>query len=314
MVDASTGESGGLGPDEAFRLLANDTRVAILFTLWERYDPWGDDNAVPFSELREMVGMRDPGQFHYHLDQLADHFVRRTETGYELRQAGHRLVQTVIAGTGIEDPTLAPAEIPETCPFCGAPIAISYADETLYLQCTACEGGWPERAELPRGTLSYHEFEPAGLGGRTPEEVLQADLIHSKHDRAMMVEGVCPVCTGRVDASLSFCENHDMSEAACPECGWIRRPVGQTCAVCKFRWLHTAGQAIATHPAVIGFHYERGISFDIANFEHYVRVLEWEEDLVSEEPLELRVTVPVDGDELQLTLDERVEVIDIDGP
>lgn len=37
---------------EAFELLSDETRLAILFALWEAYDPNVADNALPFSALR----------------------------------------------------------------------------------------------------------------------------------------------------------------------------------------------------------------------------------------------------------------------
>ena len=39
------------------------------------------DDPRTFSELREAVGMRDSGQFNYHLDKLLGTFVRVTEEG-----------------------------------------------------------------------------------------------------------------------------------------------------------------------------------------------------------------------------------------
>lgn len=107
--------AGVAGPRaiEAFSLLGNETWLSILLALWEVHEPFAEDNAVPFSELRDRVGMHDSGQFHYHLDKPAGHFVEKTDDGYELRHAGRQLVGTVIAGTGIEEPTLEPTELDE---------------------------------------------------------------------------------------------------------------------------------------------------------------------------------------------------------
>ena len=49
-------------PEEAFAALTDETRLEILQELWE-----SDIQTVPFSELRRAVGIRDPGQFNYHL-------------------------------------------------------------------------------------------------------------------------------------------------------------------------------------------------------------------------------------------------------
>ncbi|MFT4933083.1 MAG: DNA-binding transcriptional ArsR family regulator, partial [Natronomonas sp.] len=64
--------------EEVFAVLADDTRVAILQALWET-----EDYEASFSELRDAVGMRDSGQFNYHLDKLVGPFVAKAEDGYE---------------------------------------------------------------------------------------------------------------------------------------------------------------------------------------------------------------------------------------
>lgn len=47
--------AGGLAID-AFELLANETRLAILVTLWESYRPFTEDTTVPFSECVNALG------------------------------------------------------------------------------------------------------------------------------------------------------------------------------------------------------------------------------------------------------------------
>ncbi|MEF8791004.1 MAG: ArsR family transcriptional regulator, partial [Haloarculaceae archaeon] len=74
--------SAGARATEAFELLGNETRLAILVALWEQYEPFGRDGAVRFSELRARVGTADSGRFNYHLDRLDDHFVESTDDGY----------------------------------------------------------------------------------------------------------------------------------------------------------------------------------------------------------------------------------------
>ena len=61
-----------LDPADAFALIGNETRLAILEALWA-----ADERPVSFSELRRAVGMRDSAQFNYHLQKLTGHFVTR---------------------------------------------------------------------------------------------------------------------------------------------------------------------------------------------------------------------------------------------
>lgn len=78
------GGSFRLSPDEAFALLGNETRIEILRTLWEAYDPYTADNEVPFSDRYDRVSIDDSGNFTSRLGQLVDHFVSETDDGDEL--------------------------------------------------------------------------------------------------------------------------------------------------------------------------------------------------------------------------------------
>lgn len=91
---AAESDSGGptLPPDDAFSVLGNETRMEIIQELADASD------RLPFSELRDRVGVSDSGQFNYHLDKLVGHFVEDTEDGYGLRRAGERVIEAVVSG------------------------------------------------------------------------------------------------------------------------------------------------------------------------------------------------------------------------
>ncbi|MFC7044527.1 winged helix-turn-helix domain-containing protein [Halobacteriaceae archaeon GCM10025711] len=171
-LEAASGAAGQRAT-EAFSVLGHETRLAILLALWEAYEPFEDDNAVSFAELRKRVGMSDGSQFNYHLQQLVGQFVRQTDDGYELRRAGHQLVRTVIAGAGIQDPVLEPTEVDQACYLCGGSTVVSYRDEMLFWACTECDG-LKDAANGPAGVLAGREFDPAGFTDRSPEELLNA--------------------------------------------------------------------------------------------------------------------------------------------
>ena len=134
-IEAATGAAGPNVTD-AFKLLSDEVRLAILLALWEAYDPHAEKNTVSFSELFDRVGERDSGNFTYHLDKLIGHFVEETVDGYRLRNSGLKIVRAVIAGSGLEERRLPPTEIPRACYHCGAQVELSYEDERLYQICT----------------------------------------------------------------------------------------------------------------------------------------------------------------------------------
>lgn len=112
---------------DALEVLGNEIRMDIVRELAEADEP------LSFTELRERVGLRDSGQFNYHLTRLCSYFVRDTGDGYELGHAGTRLVATAgvaeastgngdsSATTGTSSPTADGAEdgLVDVCPVCG---------------------------------------------------------------------------------------------------------------------------------------------------------------------------------------------------
>lgn len=211
-IDGSAVDHGGVSPPEAFSMLANETRIEILQALWERRD-----EPVAFSELHADVDV-DRGNFNYHLSKLAEHFVRQTQAGYELREAGKAVIRAVLAGTITHDPRIEPTDLGVPCPLCGGAIEFSYADEFITVRCTSCAGVMG--GDVPSGTFMHHTFPPAGLQGRHGIEVLEAARVHYEADLVTMLQGVCPECGGTVDRSIHVCAEHETdSDGMCTACG-----------------------------------------------------------------------------------------------
>lgn len=314
-LDDSGGDSatGGVPPGEAFALLGNETRIEILQALWVSHDPNAADNGVPFSELHERVDMVDTGNFTYHLEKLGEHFVRKTETGYELTRAGFTVVQTVIAGSVHRTPTFDVAKVDAVCQLCGGDIAVSYhrSTDTVVIRCTECPGHWGE--SWPSGTIFAFDMPPAGLRDRSPDEVFRTILTWRSHRIETMVAGVCPVCAGTVDRSVGPCRDHDVEEGSpCQACGKrFQTVVSHVCTVCKeMIRLPIAGEVLF-HPAVIAFFYDHGIEHRIGTWDAIARAHGYEHTILSTEPLRLQVTFPCGEDELRITLDEDLTVLDV---
>lgn len=325
MADASVSDSpleaaaGAASPRaiEAFSTLANETRLSILLALWEAYEPFAEENAVTFSELRELVGVRDSGQFNYHLDKLTGHFIEKTDNGYELRRAGLQLVRTVVAGAGLTEPSLEATEIDDECTLCGAPTAISYRDEHLYHFCTQCDGYFGAQWNQPSGVLAVLELDPSGLENLHPEDMLHAAATTAYQTFESSVEGVCDACSGPMKRSLHVCPDHD-SEGVCDSCGREPAVIARFhCPVCKSHHQLPPYLIVAQHPAVIAFYHERGVSlqYEVDDFEGERQrrqlLKSHDQTLIAEDPPRIRVLIEYDADELQLTLDEELNVIDI---
>lgn len=306
---------------DAFKRLANETRLGILLALWEAYDPHAEDNSLPYSEILERVEVRNSGQFSYHLNQLLGYFIEQTEEGYQLRNSGLKIVQTVVSGAGLEEGSLDPTEIVLSCNRCGGPVELSYNSEYLYHICTNCEGntGINSNDDRPVGTLMRWDFNPSGLANRNTADIFVAGVIKAHRDFGLLVRGLCPQCTGTVDDSLQVCEEHQTEGGGtCPACGTADEiRVRYECSVCKYGDSYPADAVIYDHPAVIAFCYEHDIehTFNLEEPEACARL--WQHisdrthDLLSTDPLRIRITVPGDGESLELTLDAELDVVNI---
>ncbi|PSQ40252.1 ArsR family transcriptional regulator [Halobacteriales archaeon SW_5_70_135] len=171
-------------PADAFSIIGNETRLSVLEALWRLETP------ARFSDVRAEVGMRDSAQFNYHLGELTDQFVRKTDGGYELRTAGVRVVQSVLAGSFTEHPRRE-IDIDDPCVACGATLSAHYEDEQLTVECPACGHGHGQ-----------YSFPPGGLHDRTDEEVLEAFDQRVRHLHCLSKDGVCPACNGRTETRI----------------------------------------------------------------------------------------------------------------
>ena len=309
-------------PEEVFEILGNEIRMGILRALWEAYDPMSTADAVSFSELYEAVPVSDSGQFNYHLDKLRGRYVEQTDEGYTFRPVGLKLVQSVIAGAGQEG-RLEPTDIAVDCERCGGDTRLTYDGGRVYHVCTDC-GGHFESAEYPDGTLWGKSFSPAGVAHRSPEELFAALTFLDWPMSARLTGNVCPRCSGVLEQSLAVCYDHESWEAEpCPNCGYSE-PIRAhwVCATCKHHATGSVSGVVENHPAVISFLYDHDVDFGypystndfdtVVENEEIKADIDYDQDLVSTDPLRVRVTVAYDGDELALTLDSDLDVLAVD--
>jgi hypothetical protein len=312
----SAAEAAGAGTTEAFKLLSNETRLAILLALWEAADPGLGNDELSFTELRDRVGVRQGGRFNYHLDKLVGRFVERTDGGYALRTRGETLVRTVIGAAGFDAPSIDRTEIEMPCRHCGGRTAVTYEDEWLHRVCTECEGTF-ENDAIPDGCLSGFPLAPAAVTDRTPEElfaVAKYRALQAVHDK---VEGICPSCSGPVNSEPAVCVDHD-DDSICETCGRsdpVR--VRLACEVCKDWSVVPVATCLMFHPAVVAFYYDHDISLqwnidDFATLRRVHDLIVEEVELDAADPSRLLLTFRIDGDELRLTLDRELDVVKVD--
>ncbi|MFC7141714.1 hypothetical protein ACFQMA_17980 [Halosimplex aquaticum] len=313
-----------LSPDEAFEVLGNETRVDILRALG------GSDDPVTFSRLRERVGMTDSGRFNYHLDRLTGHFVRKGEDGYELRRAGERVVEAVLSGAVTDAPVLERTEIDQPCHYCGAPIAVRFREERVELYCTECAGTYAhtdpggetcadadadDADDADYGYLGYHPLPPAGVADRDPEAVFRSAWVWGHLELLAASAGVCPRCSATLDRSTRVCEDHDPDAGLCGACG--RRyavAIDLECTNCIYDESGAAVVGLADSAHLVAFLLDNGLNPFAPTAETLPAIgrayHNFDEEVVSTDPFEARVTFAAGEDELTLTVDSSLSVVD----
>ena len=308
--DAEAGD-GTLAPDQAFAVLGNETRMAILQDLAEAAGP------LSFSELRERVGVSDSGQFNYHLGKLEGHFLNKIDGEYSLRQAGRRVIESVLSGAVTEASVIEPTRLDEPCPYCGANIEISFREERLLIRCTECPGTFPGKTstspafgDLPEGAITLYNLPSAGLEGRTTREQLHAVLAYTFSEQMALGNGVCPRCSGSIEFELVLCERHEADGDYCERCN-SRFPmvVVSECVNCGYLSKGTMRFYLSANPTVRSFFEARGIDPIAPEWEDMSLLYNREETVTGTDPFEAEIVYRLDGDELEVTIDENLSVV-----
>lgn len=306
MPDAPRHDTSTLSPDDAFAVLGNETRMAIVRTLSEADEP------LPFSDLYDRVDVDDSGQFNYHLNEVVVHFVRKTDDDeYELRQAGERVVEGVLSGAITDAAVLASTEIEGQCPYCGGTMEVSYRSERVLHRCTECPGAVGDGDPLPEGTIELGYLPPAAIANRSPEEIVDASATWAVPERVTMSNGICPRCGGGVDHELRVCEDHD-HDAICGTCH--RRHavyVDSTCRTCSHEKGGVIVRLLMSDPRFRTFFETRGIDLFSLRFENWSALAVYDEEIVDMDPFRGRFTFTVDGEAATFTVDETLEVVEI---
>lgn len=306
MATAANGPDRPLPPDEAFALLGNEIRMNILQTLGEANEP------LPYSELRDRVGVDDSGQFNYHLGKLVDHFIQQTDDRYELERAGERVIEAVLSGAITDTPELEPTRIDEACPYCGSPINVSFRQERVMFHCTECGGlfGESSRHDTEYGDLGQLTLPPAGLQNRSAVDVAGAAWVWGHLEVFAISCGVCPRCSAPVDRSITVCETHDLGDGICDACGdRYAAQVQVACTNCILDIEGLFGILLMTNIDLLAFLTAHGI-YPLTTHEWVTS--SYEEEILSTDPFEARFTYRIEDAILALTVGDDLSVIDVE--
>lgn len=304
--------SKALSKNEAFAIIGNETRMEVLNELGQADEP------VAFSELRERVGVSDSGQFNYHLDKLVGKFVDKTEEGYQLRQSGRRVVMAIQSGAVTHAPKLEATEIEAGCSLCEAQIEVTYHEEFVRLYCTECGGHYGDDPRnfgamepVKSGYLGSLPIPPAAVADREAEELYLASATWGHAYQLVMSSGVCPECGSKVDHSISVCEDHEANGSLCSNCN-SHHPtrIHLECTHCISEWNGRFDNGLLSTTELQRFLLNHDLNLVAPNTNIW-SVVDYEEEVLSEEPFRARYTWTIGQDALTLTVDDNLSIVGV---
>lgn len=300
---------GPPSPEAAFAALGDETRLAVLRTLGEAAEP------LAFTELRQRVGYDTASNFSYHLDQLRGHFIQQTDRGYELRRPGERVVEAVLSGAVTDDPSVARTQVDRACPYCGAPVELSYHQEQVTAFCTDCAGVYGGSTTTgstadaaPDGLLGYLPLPPAGVRDRSLPEIERAAWTWGFRVMVALANGVCPWCSAPLDQAAEVCGDHDAADGLCPRCG-NRHAVQlhSRCRNCIFDHEGAFVLKLVTNTRFLAFVTGHGLN---PVFDQWEFGWEYDEAVNSTNPFDAEFTFEIGDDVLTVTVDDELSVTD----
>jgi ribosomal protein S27AE len=285
---------------DAFEALGHELRLRVVLEL-------ADDRRVAwqwrgrrFAELRKAVGVTDAGRFSYHLGELQPQFVVQQGDHYHLTPAGMAVAGAVLSGTYTGDLPSWRESTEYQCPDCGSDLTATFEHGYFRLAC-------PEHGALSGITL------PAGaVDGRSADDVL-ALAVHELNDYTeRALHGECPHCRGSVETTLPSPDRPPARDGP-PD----PPPAEDTvlarfdCTRCGLTFWSTAAQCVRRHPAVAGFCWEHGIDTRKRPSEAFPFDVTAAATLERDEPVRVRVDLPLDDEMLRVRLDGDGAVVDV---
>lgn len=301
---------GAVTPDEAFNLIGNDVRAEILRALSDERGGDGTPPTLSFSELRSRVDSEvDSSRFNYHLQQLVGRFVERREDGhsqlvdsvvdpdeggYALRPEGTMLTRTIRAETATGEATLPRTALDLDCYFCDGTVEATYENALFKIQCADCE------------YLYEYDLTPPGVLDGDAETAISNASEYNRAVRLAFARGVCPLCGNGVGTTFVA-----PSETGYPRPDRREACINRSCDHCGRIDILRVGEALLADPGLLSFCHGHGLdatTMPIWRLEF--AITDRNVTVRSTDPWEVAFRLTLDGDTLELVVDDELNVIE----
>ncbi|RKD93499.1 DUF7351 domain-containing protein [Halopiger aswanensis] len=320
-----------LEPADAFAALGNPIRVEILRAFLEHAQAGAEtgtaEPVVRFSTLRKTVGIRDSGQFRYHLEQLRGQFIEKCDgddggdadetasgadgdRGYRLTYAGSEVINAIIAGTYTDREQRGPATLDSTCGRCGTTARASYRDGILEV---TCENDHP---------LFLWALPPnAAAADASLEDIVDLATTLAVQSYELVADGTCSECYSPVEPGIRLLEGIETDNGDSTTAAVDGRSVRFTarCDACGAQWDAPVGFVLFTHPRVDALYHRQGRpirsqywwDLEVVSGDGEITIL-----VADDEPERVRLSVDVGEAQVRATIDGTAQVValEIDQP
>lgn len=278
-------------PSEAFKLLADETRMDIISELGRAAGNM-QSGARSYSELMNAIGARDSGRFNYHLNQLLGHFVVRENEKYALSYEGVLIYRSVLAGTFSEKPPHQTLRTESSCHECGGQLIGRLDDHLLFITCDDCGR-----------TFLAGYLPPRSYANRTPIEVLSVLNQRIRFQMGLIGRSVCPWCYGATTARILPADETPFKDRP------VEITVRHACSQCHAEGWTTLGQRLLHHPDMIAFHLHHDIVItELPLWEIGFAVTDHYTSVQSHDPYRATLSITLDDDRFSATITEDAHV------
>ncbi|ELY98434.1 winged helix-turn-helix domain-containing protein [Natrialba asiatica] len=293
-ADTDAAAPARVDPADAFAALGNSIRVDILRAFLEHQQAAATP-VVQFSTLRRAVGLRDSGQFRYHLEQLRGAFVEKCDGGYRLTYAGSAVLTAIVAGTYTDTDTLGPTPLDSACTFCEAAVSATYRDGVLTVSCGN---------EHP---LFVWALPPNAAAGASIEHLIELATTLAFQSYELVVDGTCSECYSSI--APGFESTGDGTDDAAGRS--IRFTAA--CDACSAAWSVPVGFVLLTHPEIERLYHRQGRPLRTQYWWELEPVTSAVELESSEtDPPRVRLSVDIGDTTVRATLDETGSVAELE--
>lgn len=279
--------------DAVFGLLSDETRVEILRAIAIAESDQEDADPSPvelsFSGIYKRIDVDNTSKLSYHLGELTETFLRKSDEGYSFTHAGEQIVRFLLSGNYEKLTDFDPHPTSGTCIYCGRTTLIARLHHQYFqIRCTFCERPVSAFPITPAQARSWTENDLA-------HNVKQKQAI----DYDQIRRGMCPECAGCLSTEVIRLPESQRTETIC-------HLVIDRCHECLRRYNSPLTYRVAYHPASVAFHWDRGIditSKGLWELHEHVYEGRWVSERISTDPDEYKIVLRYDGDILRARLD-----------